>query len=442
MQEAVLRGQRIHEVVWELVDGLQVPVQVLDRPNHRFVYGIENELRLLNQESRVIGVPVNPYKFLVSRHMPHYDNPYGVALLSSCFWPYTFKHNGFRFFVKFCEKYGIPWAIGKYPPGTAQKQIDELADSLARMAEDAIAAIPNSGQVELIESIESTSLRRLPQERLVQVCNAEISKCLSSQTLATEITGQSHAAAQIHRGREQANGAADRKNIEETNNELLAWITELNFTGAAQPRFEFYEELGARKDWLDVFSVTRDFLDVPVKFAHEQLQIPMPQKDEAAIRYSRNNMPLKQSDFAQQPSKYLEQWIEIFRVGVSASAGKVPQFTVKELDEVIANFNPKTPPPYVIGQPKNTDPAYGWVRALKRDGLSLLAKGTKIEPQFDNIIKEGCYSKKAIRVMLTANGWKLIHVSFLGAVPPVLPGLKGNGEFALPEITSWHDYIF
>lgn len=441
MQEAVLRGQRIHEVVWALVDGLQVPVSLLDRPNHRFIYGLDNELRLLNQENRLIGVPVDPYKFLVSRHMPSYDNPYGVALLSSCFWPYTFKHNGFRYFTKFCEKYGIPWAVGKYPAGTAQAQIDALADGLARMVEDAIAAIPDSGKVELIES--GGSSKQLPQERLIQVCNAEMSKALNSQTLATEINGQgSYAAAQTHRDREQENGVADRKIVESTNNELLAWMTTLNFADAVQPRFEFYQESKASQDWVDVFSVTREFLDVPVKFAHERLQIPIPQKDEAVIPRSEGKISLKQSDFAQQPIKYLEQWVEIFRGGVSDGNGK-DQLTEKELDEVIANFDPNNPPPYVIDQSRGVVlarvPIYGWVQALKRDGLSLWAKGTQIEPQFDKLIQEGRYHK-IVRIMPTENGWKLIRISFLGVVPPAIQALAGYTETYPPEITGWYDF--
>ncbi len=282
MQQAILRGQRIHEVVWGLQDGLQVPVSLIDRPNRRFVYGLNNELRLLTREQMIEGVPVDNYKFLVARHMPSFDNPYGVALLSSCFWPYTFKHNGFRYFTKFCEKYGLPWAVGKYPAGTSQAQIDELADSLARMVEDAVAAIPDAGSVELIET--GTTASTLPQERLIQICNAEMSKAINSQTLATEINGQgSRAAAETHRGREQENGAADQKLIESPCNQLLIWMTELNFAGAAAPKFEFYDEAEARKDWVEVFEGARQFLDVPVKFAHDSLQIPEPVDGEAVL---------------------------------------------------------------------------------------------------------------------------------------------------------------
>ena len=296
MHEAVLRGQRIHEVVWRLDNGQQVPDQVIDRENRRFVYDVDNQLRVLTRESQVEGVPVDAYKCLVSRHMPSFANPYGVAVLSSCFWPYTFKHGGFRFFVKFCEKYGIPWAVGKYPAGTSDAMINELTERLAEMVEDAVAAIPADGSVELV-SLSSSG--QLPQERLIQLCNAEISKAINSQTLATEINGQgSRAAAETHRGREQDNGSADRKIVEYSMSELFAWTTEINFIDAAPPRFEFFEESEARQEWVDVFNGVRAFLDVPTAFAYDRLQIPPPIDGEPVLPRASAPAPVPLSDFA------------------------------------------------------------------------------------------------------------------------------------------------
>ena len=336
IHEAILRGQRIHEVVWNVEDGLMIPSLLLDRPNRRFIYGLENELRLLTRDNMIEGIPVDNYKFLVSRHMPSFDNPYGVALLSACFWPHTFKHNGFRFFVKFCEKYGIPWAIGKYPAGTGQAQIDELADGLAAMVEDAIAAIPDAGQVELLEAGSAGS--QLPQERLIQICNSEMSKAINSQTLATEINGQgSRAAAETHRGREQNNGDADCKLVESTMCQMWIWTTELNFAGAAPPKFEFYDEAEARKDWVEVFSVARDFMGIPESFAHQQMQIPQAKDGEAVlpkstapaapkpaapmtfsrVDFSAGADPSPVSDYSQQLAvigdPLVSQWIDILR---------------------------------------------------------------------------------------------------------------------------------
>jgi phage gp29-like protein len=281
MAQAVFRGYQVHEVVWRREGQYLMPASVLDRPGRRFVYGTDNTLRLVTRSSMIEGEELGPYKWLVTRHMPSHDNPYGVALFSSCFWPYTFKHSGFRYFVKFCEKYGIPWAIGKYPQGTPKAEQDALADALAQMVEDAVAAIPGDGSVELLEA---SSSGQLVHERLIDICNREMSKALTSQTLATEIQGDgSRAASQTHREREKAVNESDRAIVEDTMNELLGWITELNIQGARPPRFEFFEETEARQEWVDVFDKARHFVDIPKAFAHERLQIPMPAEGDEVL---------------------------------------------------------------------------------------------------------------------------------------------------------------
>ena len=282
MSMAVFRGFAIHEVVWERYDNLLLP-QVYDRPQRRFLFGSErNELRLLTRSAPAEGIPIDDRTFLCTRHMPSQENPYGVAVFSSCFWPYTFKHSGFRYFVKFAEKYGLPWAVGKYPPGTPQQEQDKFADALRDMIEDAIAAVEQGQEIELVTS--SIGASQLPQERLIAACNSEMSKALTSQTLATEIQGQgSRAASETHREREVAVNESDRAIIADTFNQLLGWVTELNVAGARPPKFEFFEEAEARQEWVEVLDSARGFLNIPRQFAHERLQIPMPDPDEEIL---------------------------------------------------------------------------------------------------------------------------------------------------------------
>lgn len=143
------------------------------------------------------------------------------------------------------------------------------------MVEDAVGAIPDDGSVELM--VPSSTGTQLPQERLIALCNSEMSKAITSQTLATEIQGQgSFAAAQTHRGREEDVNESDREVICDTFNELFAWITEINIAGAQPPTFEFYEEAQARQEWVGVLDKARNFVQVPASFAHERLQIPEP----------------------------------------------------------------------------------------------------------------------------------------------------------------------
>jgi len=305
MAQGVFRGYQVHEVVWKREGQFMVPDKIVDRPQRRFLFSPDNEL-LLKTKQNPNGDELGNYKWLITRHMPSYENPYGVALLSSCFWPYTFKHNGFKYFVKFCEKYGIPWAIGKYPQGTPKADQDELAEALANMIEDAVAAIPGDGSVELLEHKHGG---QLVQESLIKICNSEMSKALTSQTLATEIQGEgSRAASETHRGREESVNESDRVIISAAMNELFTWITEINIADAKPPTFEFYEEEEARQEWVDVFKDAREFMDIPSSFAHGRLQIPTAKDGEdilprtgsaspAAAEFSKSSCPHCEHDF-------------------------------------------------------------------------------------------------------------------------------------------------
>ncbi|EIJ33355.1 phage portal protein family protein [Thiothrix nivea] len=273
--KAVLMGQSIHEIGWEYDGTFMFPRFIKDRPARRFAYSAENNLKVLTRSNPLYGETIDgDYRLLTTRHMPSHDNPYGVAVLSACFWPYTFKHAGWKWFAKFAEKYGIPWAVGTYPAGSDQKFQRELAERLAAMIEDAVAAIPEGASVEL--KTPSTSGDPI-QERLINLANREMSKALTSQTLATEIQGNgSRAAADTHSNRQAGIASSDRKMISETVSQLLSWITEINFPGAKASWHEFYEESDPREGWANTLNTARKFLPVSREFAYERLQITPP----------------------------------------------------------------------------------------------------------------------------------------------------------------------
>lgn len=280
---ATLHGYAVTEVVWERVGQYLFPVKVIDRQARRFAFDAQtSELRLLTRAYPVHGEPVMNYKFIVTRHMASQANPYGVALFSACFWPYVFKRTGFKYFAKFAERFGTPWAIGKYPVGTPQAQIDDLADSLARMVEDAVAAIPNDGAIELLSP--STGRSELAQERLIALCNRELSKALTSQTLATELPGAgSHAAAQTHRERETTVNASDRAMVQDSMNTLMRWLTELNFQGAKAPRFEFFEESEAAGTMAEFLTRAASLLPLSKREVYARLKLSPPRDDADTI---------------------------------------------------------------------------------------------------------------------------------------------------------------
>ncbi|MBO2656173.1 DUF935 family protein [Shewanella algae] len=242
MGTAVLRGFRVHELVWEYDKGRLLPKEILDRPNRRFRFDRDNHLRLLTKDAPSEGMVSEPYRFLLTRHMPSTENPYGRSLLSSCYWPYTFKHGGFRLFYKFCERHGLPWPVGRYPQGTIQSEIDSFVDALVQMLEDGAIAIPEGNSIELMTADAQGS--KLVQHELIDICNREMSKALTSQTLATEQSSNgSRAAGEVGREREQSVNDSDRTIIEAAMEQAFEWITEFNFgPDVTPPTFIFYRE--------------------------------------------------------------------------------------------------------------------------------------------------------------------------------------------------------
>lgn len=121
----------------------------------------------------------------------------------------------------------------------------------------------------------------------------------------------------------------------------------------------------------------------------------------------------------------LAGWIEVFKAGSHTdSAGKRMAFGVAELDQMVAN-HVEGSTPAVLGHPQHDDPAYAWVEGFKREGDSLYAQFKDINPAFDAGVASGAYRNRSVAVYKdAAQGWRVRHVGWLGAVPPAIDGLK------------------
>jgi hypothetical protein len=125
-------------------------------------------------------------------------------------------------------------------------------------------------------------------------------------------------------------------------------------------------------------------------------------------------------------------WKEVFKAGLHTDAnGNEREWTEEDLNAIVVKYNNQLPDerhdaPVVIGHPVNNSPAYAWVEQLKKNGDTIEAKFSQIDPQFEELIKEGRYKKVSIALY---PDMMLRHVGFLGAVPPAVKGLK-DSEFS------------
>ena len=280
---AVFRGYAVHNVVWARRGEFILPETIIDRPQRRFVFNAnDNALRVLNKSAAGDGVPVAPRQVLLTRHMPTFDNPYGMAVLSTCLWPYLFKHAGFKFFTQFTEKFGVPFMVAKHPPGWNSDQVDTLLEALQSLTSSGVGAVEDGVEMmPMAHGAAGGAAAATPQERLIRACNLELSKALTSQTLATEVQGQgSRAASETHMERERSVHVSDRAMVSETFNTLFRWITDINFgADVPAPKHEFYEEDQARTEWADLFVKIRDVVPLSITEVYGRLGLTRPTEE-------------------------------------------------------------------------------------------------------------------------------------------------------------------
>ncbi|MBU1565573.1 MAG: DUF935 domain-containing protein [Proteobacteria bacterium] len=293
MQEAALRGHRALEVVWVYSSGNWLPEYLRDIPNRRLIHN-GFEWRLLTLLNQNLGVPFPERKVLMATHMASTDNPYGEALLSRCYWPYLFKHNGFKWWVTLAEKHGIPWVIGKLGGQTEEPQRRDLLNKLVALVMDAVAVLPKDAEVD-IKGLAGVN----PDVHagLITVCNAEISKVLVGQTLSTELDqkGGSRAATETHSELRGEIVDADGKLVARVMNRLFAWITEVNLgPNVAAPKFKWVEEDVPPTEWANVADKAIKAMPgkVPRRWAWEKFGIPEAMVGEEMVASSPKTTPV------------------------------------------------------------------------------------------------------------------------------------------------------
>jgi len=241
MMDAVAYGYSPLEVLWVANEGRWGISNIVGKPPQWFEFNQDNKLVL---KTGIVGAEELPEnRFLLVQHRPSYANPYGVKVFSKCFWPVTFKKNGFRWWTVFVEKYGGAFIFGKYPSNAGDKYKKELLEALEQMVANAVAVAQEGSEI----SIQSASDKKGGSDvhsAYIQMSNNEISKAVLGQTLTTEIGERgSYAAATAHNLVREDIAAADRRRISAAFNRLAAVYAFYNFgADAAPPLFQFVKD--------------------------------------------------------------------------------------------------------------------------------------------------------------------------------------------------------
>ncbi len=238
LHDASWFGYSPAEIYWERTGNLWLPSKVVGKPPEWFGFNDNNEL-CLKQQGKYTPVP--PMKFITARNDPTFANPYGVADLASVYWLSVFRKGGLKFWLRFVDKYGQAFVVGKHPRATPQTEVDKILDSLEMLSQDGVAVIPNDGSVEILESSGKGATADM-FERLLKHCRDEINIALLGQNQSTDASS-TNASAQA--GIEVTDDIrdADGVMIAEAINELLGYVVALNIgEGEYVPVWSMWED--------------------------------------------------------------------------------------------------------------------------------------------------------------------------------------------------------
>ncbi|MPW30469.1 DUF935 family protein [Agarivorans sp. B2Z047] len=233
----LMKNPQIPEVSFDLLDGLGKGlgvVQILWNTSNtpwlpldfkwvdpRFLKPDDETLEeiLLISDDNIDGEPLEPYKFMI--HTPRTKSGKvwrnGLARLVAVM--YMLKSFTLRDWWAFAEVFGIPVRVGKYGPNASEDDIQTLVSAIRTIASDAGAAIPQSMEIELIESAKGNGGDTLFQN-MAQWCDKQISKAVLGQTMTTE-DGSSRAQASVHNEVREDIIEWDARQLAATYNEYL-----------------------------------------------------------------------------------------------------------------------------------------------------------------------------------------------------------------------------
>lgn len=127
------------------------------------------------------------------------------------------------------------------------------------------------------------------------------------------------------------------------------------------------------------------------------------------------------------------KWFDLFKTGTHVdTSGKKHDITPEIIHTIERSFNESADDaPIVTGHPKDSAPAFGWlkrVRSITADGVTKLqGLGGQIVPEFAEAVNKGMYKKVSISLR---PDWTIRHVGFLGGMPPAVKGLEPVLSFA------------
>lgn len=285
---ALLYGYSVLELVYR-TDGSKVVIdRAVEKPFYWFEPRNDGTLKF-NQFGISSGEVVdNKFKFFETVRNKSYDNPYGEALLSRVYWPWFFKQNLWRFWMRYIERFGEPFVLGKSNNPT------NFVDEIKKAGIENVISVGTTEDAEILFSTQRGEFDLIHKTLVVQ-----IQKLVLGQTLTSDIQNRgSFAAAAVHENVRKDKLKSDMRLVTCTIQRIVNALVQINFPGETPPVFSLSIEQG--------LSIERSQRDAELARAKVVKFTP---------QYLMRNYDLKQGDFSVEDSPNIDIDIDLDKDG-------------------------------------------------------------------------------------------------------------------------------
>lgn len=212
--ETYLYGLNVFEINYKEKEGLVYP-RLVQRDFRQFKFNDASEF-VFNAGGSEQSIP--PLKVIYALNRANFRKVYGDGLLKKLYFPVKMKNASLKFWFRFLEKFGSPWAIAKtsYEP-------DEMAAEVQAMLSGDSAVIDTDEEITLVQPTSNVDFTRLPA-----YLDNQISKAILGANLASDVKEGSYAAAKTHNEIREDLAANDAKILIFVMNKAISFFKEIN----------------------------------------------------------------------------------------------------------------------------------------------------------------------------------------------------------------------
>jgi phage gp29-like protein len=187
--DTIGKGYSMSEIIWDTSEGQWMPLRLEYRDPRWFRFD-RNDLKtplMLTDTGQEVALPAFKFIFAQIKAKSGITLRSGLARVAA--WGWMFKAYTQRDWAIFTQTYGQPLRLGKFGPSASEADKNTLFTAVSNIAGDCAAIIPESMQIEFIETSNVGASSDL-YERRANWLDQQISKAVLGQTATTDaVTG-------------------------------------------------------------------------------------------------------------------------------------------------------------------------------------------------------------------------------------------------------------